>query len=680
MYLSQSSTHLAPPQYGHQISKVPARLAFSDTQAPQWEGIYVATARSDQTSYYGPSSAFYFVSRIGCFLNKALQQPCADRQMQPKGASRNMTLGNGHEDDETEREDGSPTRTPGGNGHNPSMSRTQEEYFLSLFWESYHCLQPIVDETELRRHYASLWQPGKPHRKPSALVDIIIALCLQYGYTFIPRDTTKSTERDASFDDATIAGRWYYRRSQALLTADLESPSITTLQCYIFTVNYLCCASFQNMCHVVIAQAIRIAQILGLHLEPPADLPHGERELRKRIWWALWLLDNKTCAKLGRPFLIDASQTTVTWPADDLETASYNGAALGAYSHDVTWLTYFLQIQRLIHIVTDIHKSLYAKCGEVMSSKGLSSFYKDPRAMESCAEFLATKLHAMRAFIDQVPAGMKTRRRGGGESFSNDRSPLEIESMAPIWLQRQRICLELNYLAMMTNLTRPFITFYSNSSTYTPVSERHAAACVSHAISHTYIMYQLATETDLMGGWTEYFLWQWNAAITIAGFILAYPIHPATPGARRALDKAIDVFDRYGADFAVSASAANIARDLVAKADLLAGRLRNEITSGSTTCAESSPAAGAPATATIAGAGIGGFGTVGIGGDGLDSGANAPDDGLAWLDPSQQDDPSNFGEFMDWAISVDSFNSFERFFDASNPADPWAFVPRQMQP
>lgn len=649
-------------------------MAFSDTRKPQWEGIHVATSRSDQTSYYGPASAFYFVSRIGAFLARALQQPCEGRSMQPKGADRTVILGNGHEQDD-ERE-GMAMRAAGGYSHNPSMNRTQEEYFLSLWWEGYHCFQPIVDETELRRHYASLWEPGRPNRRQSALVDIILALCLQYGYTFIPRDANRSSDRDASFDDATIAGRWYYRRSQALLTADLESPSITTVQCYVFTVTYLCCASFQNMCHVVIAQAVRVAHIIGLHLEPPASLPKGERELRKRIWWALWTLDSKTSAKLGRPFIIDASQTTVTWPSDDFETASYNGATLGFYSPTVTWLTYSLQNQKLVHAMADVHTALYSKCGEVMAARGLSSLYKDPSALECCAELLATKMPAMRAFVDQVPAAMKTRRRGGGEPFSNDRSALEIESLAPMWLQRQRVCLELSYTAAMTNLTRPFITFYSNSSTYSPIAERHAAASVNYAISHTHIMHQLVTETDLMGGWSEYFLWQWNAAITICGFILAYPIHPSTPSARRALDKAIAIFDKYGADFAVSASAGAITRDLVAKADLLAGRLRNEITSGSTSGTEPSPIPGSSMPSLYSGS-IGGVSTNPS--DNISNPTSAGEDSLAWLDPSQQDDPTYFSEFMDWALSVDSFNSFERFFDASNPADPWAFAQRQQQ-
>jgi hypothetical protein len=655
----------------------PGIQTFQHMQKPQWEGIYVATARSDQTSYYGPASYFYFVSRIGSFLARVLQQPFADRQMQPKGANRNVILGNGHEEDE--ERDGTKTQSTGGHVHAPSMSRTQEEYWMSLFWEGYHCFMPVVDETELRRHYASLWEPGKPYRRPSPLVDIILALCLQYGYTFIPRDASKSSDRDASFDDATIAGRWYYRRSQALLTADLESPSITTVQCYIFTTTYLCCASFQNMCHVVNTQCVRMAQILGLHLEPPADLPRGERELRKRIWWAIWFLDSKISSKLGRPFAVDPRQTTVSWPSDDMETATYNGALLGSHGPSVTWLTYFLQMNRLNHTMADIHDALYNKFGEIMASKGLTSPYKDPRVLETCAEFLAVRIQAMRAWVDQVPQGLKTRRRGGGEPFSNDRSALEVESMAPTWIQRQRACLELIYYAVMTNLTRPFITFYSNSSTYTPIAERHAASCVSYAISHTHIMHQLVTETDLMGGWSEFFLWQWNAAITIAGFIMAYPIHPSTPGARRALDKAIAVFDKFGADFAVSASAAAIARDLVAKADLLTGRLRNEITSGPASVTAGSPATNAPTPNATGNVSLGVAGP-GMGdGSGMDAGGM---DSLAWLDPSQQNDPTYFSEFMDWAVSVDSFNSFERFFDANNPVDPWAFAQQhyQLQP
>lgn len=563
--------------------------------------------------------------------------------MQPRGANRSVILESSN--DEDDRDGPASSLESGMGGKKPSMNRTQEEYFLSLFWEGHHCFMPIVDEVKFRRHYVSLWEPGKPYRKQSPLVDIILALCLQYGYTFIPRDTNSSSDRDASFDDATIAGRWYYRRSQALLTADLESPSITTVQCYIFTFSYLCCASFQNMCHVTLAQGIRTAQIIGLHFDPPESLPRGERELRRRIWWVLWTMEVKTSSKLGRPFLIDQAQVTTQFPSDDLEAASYNGATLGSYG-PVTWLTYAIQTQKLIHKASKMTSELFGKCGEVMAQHQLSCIYKDPQSLEHCAEFLASKIPSMRAWLDQVPRELKTQRRGGGEPYSTDRSALEIEVLAPTWLQRQRIWLELLYHSMLTNLSRPFITFHSSSSTYTPLAERHAATCVGHAISHTLIMHQVVTETDHLGGWSEFFMWQWNVTVTLIGFILAYPIHPSTPNARKALDKAIAIFDNFGTDFAVAASAAQITRDLTAKADLLAGRLRSGITSS---VVETPVAMSA------------GRQTAGV------------DDGLGWLDPSQQIDPNFTSEFMDWALSVDSFNSFERFFDSSNPADPWAF-------
>lgn len=101
---------------------------------------------------------------------------------------------------------------------------------------------------------------------------------MQYGIAFIPRvGINVNAKADVVANDATIAGRWFYRRCQKLLTAESESPSITTLQCHILSVIYLCNASFQNMAHSTLALAVRTAQILGLHLEPPEDIPRAQK-------------------------------------------------------------------------------------------------------------------------------------------------------------------------------------------------------------------------------------------------------------------------------------------------------------------------------------------------------------------------------------------------------------------
>lgn len=538
------------------------------------------------------------------------------------------------------------------------LSRAQEESLLQLFWEGYHCLMPIVDESEFRKHYASLWEPSESRRnqrKQSALVDIILALSLQYGYPFIPRQAAHPADRDAVFGDAAVAGRWYYRRSSSLLTADLESPSITTVQCYLFTAAYLCCASFQNMVYIVTAQALQTAQALGLHLEPPSNMPADQKEIRKRTWWQVLVQEAKVSIKVGRPFMVDWGQVAVPMPMDDALTASYNAASLGVYSPsvDVTWLSYSLYNQKLTLATVEVYDALFEQFGQVMQHDNLTSPYTDPHALETCAKALTDKISTLWLWAENVPEQLKLRRRSGGVPYSTDRSALELDMLAPVWLQRQRVCLELTYHYTVLNLTRPFISFYSHSNVYTPLTERQANLSVNHAISYTFIMHQTITESDLMNGWSEFFVGQWNSALTIIGFILAYPIHPSSPPARTALEKAIAVFDMFGEHFAVSADAARITRALMSKADSLAGgNLGNILPSLSTQAADDDEQHLAAQTAKM---------------------HPLPND-LAWLDPNAQIDTSFFDkEVMDWALSIDSYNSFDNFFDSSNPADPWQF-------
>ena len=102
---------------------------------------------------------------------------------------------------------------------------------------------------------------------------------MQYGAALKPPKLASPDSEGFDVSDATIAGRWFYRRRQSLLTDKLEGPSITTFQCYLLSVIWLSNAPFQNM-----AMGIRTGIILGLHLEPPEDLPRTQREFRKRLW------------------------------------------------------------------------------------------------------------------------------------------------------------------------------------------------------------------------------------------------------------------------------------------------------------------------------------------------------------------------------------------------------------
>jgi hypothetical protein len=57
------------------------------------------------------------------------------------------------------------------------------------------------------------------------------------------------------------------------------------------------------------------------------------------------------------------------------------------------------------------------------------------------------------------------------------------------------------------------------------------------------------------------------------GFVLAYPTHSESAGARAAFDTAITVFEVFGEYFAVAKRVAEVTRRLVAQADILSSRL-----------------------------------------------------------------------------------------------------------
>ncbi|KAM3067317.1 hypothetical protein ACMFMG_005322 [Clarireedia jacksonii] len=532
-----------------------------------WEGIHISTARSPQKTWYGSSSLYYFIGRINNFLSSTLHPDHTTHRMLPNSASKLL--------------DGPTTLSSDADSHNVTsgeeslhagefLTPTQEEYFLELFWQSYYTAYPILDEGQFKEHYHSLWADSDKERKPSALVDIVIAICMQYGMALLPgvgRGLSAASRAAVMTNDATIAGRWHYRRCQTLLAGELEAPTISTLQCHILCSIYLCCGSFQNMADNACAQAARTAYMLGLHLEPPEDMSRREKEMRKRLWWTLYVLESKMSMKLGRPFLLHDGNTTCGLPSDDREIALISGSSFALLGENVTWLTWSLHNAKLILAARTAYTAFYDCKAPSMANVGNGqTIWDDLQTLGAYADLMAPHSERIEEWLRGVPQTLKTKRLNGGVPFSTDRSPLDIEQFAPLWLQRQRLLLELMYHNLSANLFRQFIIFSPNGPP-TSLSDSNAMKCAAHAMALTHIMHQVLSETSILAGWHEAFQWQWNSAMTLVGFVLAYPQGTSTPAARDAINISIAVFENFGNSFAQAASAANIMRDLSAKVD-----------------------------------------------------------------------------------------------------------------
>ncbi|KAJ3528333.1 hypothetical protein NM208_g10245 [Fusarium decemcellulare] len=539
--------------------RVSSQRADSQYGSPPWfhEGIHVRAGQSVNQTWYGPSSLFYFIGRISAFLcpNHGPADPS------DKIPASNLATTLLDEPASTVSPETSESRSPDAN-MNPSLdgkylSPMQEEYFLELYWQSYHTsVFPILNETKFREHYRSLWTTKGDVRKPSALVDIVVAMSMQLGVSTLPA----SGQKPMSENDGTVAGRQYYVRCQKLLAYELENPSISTLQCHVLCSVYLCCATFSNMSDSAYGQAIRTAYMLGLHLDPPDTMPPKERELRRRLWWAIYVLDGKIGMKYGRPFLLHQSRFLPKLPGHAIEVAMQAGSSFAPLGDNLSWLSFHHEHTKLFLAARAAYTAFYDHPQQASPD---SPMWDDPGVMQAHAELLKTSMIEIHDWANSVPDPLKTKRVENVDPFSLEPSALELEPFAPLWLQRQRLLLELMYHNLCTNLYRPFIRFGAASTS--TIVEQMAVKCVCHAMTLTSIMHQTLTSTAILTGWHEALQWQWNAAITLVGFVLAHPSGSSAADARRSLDVSLTVLDIFGKCFAVARRAAKIVRKLQAK-------------------------------------------------------------------------------------------------------------------
>ncbi|KZZ92878.1 Transcription factor [Moelleriella libera RCEF 2490] len=548
-----------------------------------WKGIYVNSARSAHATWFGPSSLFYFIGRLGAHIDDYVQQRPRRSADIVDVASKLLDAAILTAPVESDR--GAEQLTK-----DFDLTSEQESYFLNLFWDSYHTIYPILDENEFKVHYQLLWTPGISRRRPSALVDIVLALCIQYGIALLP-----NSERDVASDGIMTDGYQHYRRCQLLLARETDNPTISTLQCQILSAVYFCCGSRTNMADGACSLAVRTSHMLGLHLDPPDSLSRPAQEMRRRMWWSLYVLESKMAMKLGRPFLLPhASDVMCRLPAHDQELASLSSLNFAPLTGGCTWLSWTWYHTKLVLAGRAAHTALYShdprSSGVAQGRENLSnpkSLQQSPTAwgdtlsFESSAEALTPHLQSLESWGKSVPEALTIKCKNGGSLLGTDMSntvealpDLQTERFAPVWLQRQRLHLQLMYHNLFVNICRPFISFVISPRS-SPLADGMAVRCANHAIMLTHIMHQALCTTSstssIVAGWHEAFQWQWNAAITLIGYVRAVPSVKPTrtlSAARAAVDLAIAVLEAFGETLDVAVTVTDIVRELARSVDI----------------------------------------------------------------------------------------------------------------
>ncbi|KAI0465517.1 hypothetical protein F4859DRAFT_520023 [Xylaria cf. heliscus] len=439
------------------------------------------------------------------------------------------------------------------NGSHMTFTRSKERQFLNLFWKGYPWLHPILDREEIYRHHDSLWNdvpPGEQQKRlPSALIDILLALSMQYGSTFLLRDSPDSKLWGASSKNgnASLAGQSFCQRSHRL---HLENPRESTLdlvQWRILSSVYFLNAASLNRASTALASAVRMAQILRLHETTPSTglVPQQER-LRSNTWRLLIALDGHYAILLGLPPLVQpiAEENLVIdfWQCTVLDETNSD------HDQSRSWETFHIHHTKLILAAHLVHSYFLRKKGELLR-QGSGSDFQSPFVLESFAESMTQKLGIMRRWVETVPPALTIPRPGGGGPFSAVwGSILDLDPQAPLHFQQQRLSLELGYHHLSLLLIRSFVQFMQRH--HHPPQMRqvdaHFVDGLKHAISIVNIMYQALANGDILTGWLLFFGCQWDATLYLLKYITAFPIGPFAADTRKSLSTSIETLKLMG--------------------------------------------------------------------------------------------------------------------------------------
>ena len=178
----------------------------------------------------------------------------------------------------------------------PLPARQKADSLLTSYWNHVHILYPFLDKSQTEEDYGRFWNQG------NSIPDKKSFLCLLNSIFAISSRHIRLADPNQEHLAATFCLR-------ARELVDVESCSIRSVQLCLLPA--LCFQSINDhrMCWIFTRNAVRIAQILELHLVETSERESESRskDLLRRVWHGCVLMDREVSMMYDRPCMIDVT-------------------------------------------------------------------------------------------------------------------------------------------------------------------------------------------------------------------------------------------------------------------------------------------------------------------------------------------------------------------------------------
>jgi hypothetical protein len=232
------------------------------------------------------------------------------------------------------------------------------DHLLSSYYASLHMIIPILHWPTFEQEYSAVYKAGSLHGVPPVWSSLFFAV-LAVGVLF---STEPSINRPHQ-------GKEFIETSRRLIDLWNDEFVIDHARAAILTSIFLTEMNLKSAAWTWLASAVRISQDIGLHAET-GPWPMIEGEMRRRVWWGIYVWDRHMSLELGRPLLIEDADCDVSLPAAIDDHYIHDAGML--VPNGVSPLTNF--ILPIIHVVRAVSQLIKTLKSPIISPSTLSTF------------------------------------------------------------------------------------------------------------------------------------------------------------------------------------------------------------------------------------------------------------------------------------------------------------------
>ncbi|KAF8528868.1 fungal-specific transcription factor domain-containing protein [Hysterangium stoloniferum] len=178
-----------------------------------------------------------------------------------------------------------------------------EAYFAHL-----HFQLPVVHKPTFLQQYEELMNMSISERADTGYVSVLFGV-------FACAARIVNDQRLISEGGNGGMAMVYYERAMILYYIGHSNTQVAQVQCFVILSSFLCSVNCLPQAWLLVGQAVRIGQDLGLHRTPKhLALSATDKQTRRKVWWSVYTLDRMLAIALGRPFGVDDRDCDTEFP------------------------------------------------------------------------------------------------------------------------------------------------------------------------------------------------------------------------------------------------------------------------------------------------------------------------------------------------------------------------------